>query len=50
MITFSSYGGEIKLPSEFKKEGNVYIYGEEKHKRVKVESYVGDFELSFKGE
>ena len=48
IINFNTYSGEIELPEGFKKEGNVYIYGEGEYKKINVRNYGGDFELKFK--
>lgn len=50
IISISTYNGEIELPSGFRKEKNVYIYGEGEYKKINFESYNGDFELKFKEE
>ncbi|MEN3045025.1 MAG: DUF4097 family beta strand repeat-containing protein [Candidatus Hydrothermales bacterium] len=50
LIKVDTYSGEIKLPEGFKKEGDIYIYGEKEYRRVNIESHEGDFELKFKEE
>lgn len=47
-INAKIFGGDVELPDGFKKQGNVYIFGDGEHKEIEVEIYGGDFELKFK--